>query len=115
MIRQIDHVVIVVHDLEKAISDFGEMGFTVVRGGEHAGGVTHNALVAFEDGSYLEIVAFMDAPPEDHPFYRAHGEEGLVTFALLPDDIVADVAAIERRGLNMQGPRRGGRIRPDGV
>ena len=27
-------------------------------GGEHAGGVTHNALVCFADGSYLEIVAF---------------------------------------------------------
>lgn len=115
MIKQIDHVVIVVHDLDRAASDFEGIGFTVVRGGEHEGGVTHNALVAFEDGSYLEIVAFMDAPPEEHPFYRSHGEEGLVTFALLPEDIVADVAAIERRGLNMQGPRRGGRTRPDGV
>jgi catechol 2,3-dioxygenase-like lactoylglutathione lyase family enzyme len=115
MLKGIDHVVIVVHDLDRASADFAAMGFTVVRGGEHTGGVTHNALVAFEDGAYLELVAFLDAPPDEHPFYRKHGEEGLVTFALLPDDIVADVAAIERRGLNLDGPRRGGRTRPDGV
>ncbi|HKP51652.1 MAG TPA: VOC family protein [Chloroflexia bacterium] len=115
MLKGIDHVVIVVHDLDRASADFAAMGFTVVRGGEHTGGVTHNALVAFEDESYLELVAFMDAPPEEHPFYRKHGEEGLVTFALLPEDIVADVAAIERRGLDLEGPRRGGRTRPDGV
>ncbi len=115
MLKSIDHVVIVVHDLDKASADFAAMGFTVVRGGEHTGGVTHNALVAFEDGSYLELVAFLDAPPDGHPFYRKHGEEGLVTFALLPDDIIGDVAAAERRGLNLDGPRRGGRTRPDGV
>ena len=115
MIKGIDHVVIVVHDLEVASADFAGMGFTVVQGGEHVGGVTRNALIAFEDGSYLELVVFISAPPDDHPFYRAHGEEGLVTFALLPDQIVTDVAAIERRGLNMIGPRRGGRTRPDGV
>jgi catechol 2,3-dioxygenase-like lactoylglutathione lyase family enzyme len=115
MIKGIDHVVIVVHELERAGADFAAMGFTVVPGGEHADGVTHNALIAFQDGSYLELIAFLSAPPDNHPFYRDHGEEGLVTFALLPEDIVTDVAAAERRGLKMVGPRRGGRVRPDGV
>lgn len=115
MIKGIDHVVIVVHDLGVAQADFTAMGFTVVPGGQHADGLTHNALVAFEDGTYLELVAFLEAPPDSHPFYRPHGEEGLVTFALLPEDIVRDVAAIERRGLDLEGPRRGGRTRPDGV
>jgi catechol 2,3-dioxygenase-like lactoylglutathione lyase family enzyme len=115
MIKRIDHVVIVVHELERAGADFAAMGFTVVPGGEHADGVTHNALIAFQDGSYLELIAFLSAPPDSHPFYREHGEEGLVTFALLPQDIVADVESAERRGLKMVGPRRGGRVRPDGV
>jgi catechol 2,3-dioxygenase-like lactoylglutathione lyase family enzyme len=115
MIQGIDHVVIVVHELEGARADLAAMGFTVVPGGEHADGVTHNALIAFQDGSYLELIAFLSAPPNSHPFYREHGEEGLVTFALLPEDIGADVEAAERRGLKMVGPHRGGRTRPDGV
>src|SRR5207249_370550 len=33
------------------------LGFTVVPGGVHAGGLTHNALIPFADGRYLELLA----------------------------------------------------------
>jgi catechol 2,3-dioxygenase-like lactoylglutathione lyase family enzyme len=111
----LDHIVILVFDLERAQADYGALGFTVVEGGRHADGLTHNALVAFEDGSYLELIAFIEEPPDWHPFYRAHGEEGLVTFALLPADIERDVHNARERGLHTEGPRQGGRHRPDGV
>jgi catechol 2,3-dioxygenase-like lactoylglutathione lyase family enzyme len=111
----LDHVVILVYNLERAQADYAALGFTVVEGGRHADGVTHNALVAFQDGTYLELIAFLQEPPEVHPFYRAHGEEGLVTFALLPVDIERDVKGAQRRGLVLTGPTRGGRRRPDGV
>ncbi|MDG1243871.1 MAG: VOC family protein, partial [Porticoccaceae bacterium] len=32
---QFDHAVIFVSDLEKAIADFADLGFDVVRGGSH--------------------------------------------------------------------------------
>jgi catechol 2,3-dioxygenase-like lactoylglutathione lyase family enzyme len=111
----LDHVVILVYNLERAQADFGALGFTVVEGGWHVDGLTHNALVAFEDGSYLELIAFVEEPNDGHPFYREHGEEGLVTFALLPGDIARDVQKARKRGLHMEGPRQGGRHRPDGV
>ena len=111
----LDHVVILVFDLERAQADYGVLGFTVVEGGRHADGLTHNALVAFEDGSYLELIAFIDEPPDEHPFYRAHGQEGLVTFALLPGEIARDVQEARKRGLHMEGPSQGGRHRPDGM
>ena len=46
MLKGIDHFVVVVSDLEAAIKSYGELGFTVVRGGKHNIG-THNALIAF--------------------------------------------------------------------
>src|SRR5687767_349983 len=115
MSYSLDHLVILVYDLERAQADYTSLGFTVVEGGRHADGLTHNALVAFEDGTYLELIAFLEEPPDEHPFYRAHGEEGLVTFALLPREMERDVKEARKRGLELQGPRGGGRQRPDGV
>jgi catechol 2,3-dioxygenase-like lactoylglutathione lyase family enzyme len=111
----LDHVVILVYDLERAQASYRELGFTVIEGGRHADGLSHNALVSFSDGSYLELIAFLEAPPDDHPFRREHGLEGLVTYALLPTSIRTTVRGARERGLQMEGPRRGGRSRPDGV
>ena len=114
MIRAIDHLVILVNDLEAAIADYGALGFTVIPGGEHTGGATHNALVIFADDSYLELIAFKRAEP-DHRWWRhvAVGE-GLVDFALLPGAIEQDIADARARGLMVEGPSPGGRLRPDG-
>jgi catechol 2,3-dioxygenase-like lactoylglutathione lyase family enzyme len=118
MIKGIDHVVILVKDLEQAVGDYTGLGFTVVPGGEHLDGASHNALIAFADGSYLELIAFKKAAPE-HRWWgkatnKATGGEGLIDFALLPTDIEQDIAAARKRGLDYQGPFPGGRLRPDG-
>jgi catechol 2,3-dioxygenase-like lactoylglutathione lyase family enzyme len=115
MIKGIDHIVILVSDLDKAVEEWSDMGFTVVPGGEHTGGLSHNALISLADGSYLELVAFRGPVPKDHFFYREGVTEGLITYALLPSDLEADIAAIRERGLEYAGPRSGGRLRPDGV
>lgn len=115
MITCIDHIVILVRDLAAAMDDYAALGFMVTPGGIHADGVTHNALVAFADGSYLELIAFRREAP-DHLWWRHTAEgEGLIDFALLPDAIDEDVAAARARGLEIAGPFSGGRERPDGV
>lgn len=114
MILSIDHVVILVNDLEKAIADYTTLGFTVVPGGEHTDGATHNALVAFADGAYLELIAFKREAPEHRWWRYAATGEGLIDFALLPSAIAEDIAAIRERGLPMEGPFPGGRQRLDG-
>lgn len=115
MIRAIDHLVILVGDLAEAVSDYEHLGFTVVPGGEHADGLTHNALVSFADGSYLELIAFRHEAPNHRWWRYTHTGEGLIDFALLPSEIAADVAAAQARGLSLSGPFPGGRERPDGV
>jgi catechol 2,3-dioxygenase-like lactoylglutathione lyase family enzyme len=114
MIVGLDHIVILVHSLEDAVRDYTALGFTVTPGGEHADGRTHNALISFADGSYLELIAFRGPVPEDHFFYRPGNPEGPVTYALSPDDIERTVQEARSRGLNMGDPRSGGRTRPDG-
>jgi catechol 2,3-dioxygenase-like lactoylglutathione lyase family enzyme len=115
MITMVDHVVILVHDLAQAITNYEALGFTVVPGGEHTDGSTHNALIGFDDGTYLELLAFK-RENEQHRWWRhvATGE-GLIDFAVLPSDPDSDVAAARERGLEMVGPFAGGRNRLDGV
>lgn len=111
----LDHVVIAVADLAKAIEDYRALGFTVVPGGRHPGRTSHNALVVFEDGSYLEIIAWAEPGPAERWYnvLSKHGE-GLMDFALLPASVPAAVAAAKARGLALNGLVNGGRVRPDG-
>ena len=112
---KLDHIVIAVHDLERTIADYGALGFHVLRGGDHPGRATHNALVVFGDGSYFEVIAWRQASPGERwwQLLQKHGE-GIVDFALLPRDTAATVAGAKERGLLLEGPLDGGRVRPDG-
>ena len=114
MIGAIDHIVILVDDLAAAAADYTALGFTVTPGGEHTGGATHNALVVFADDAYLELIAFKRPAPEHHWYRHSALGEGLIDFALLPTMIEADLAAARERGLAIEGPFPGGRLRPDG-
>jgi hypothetical protein len=114
MIRAIDHIVILVNDLAATVADYTALGFTVTPGGEHTGGATHNALVVFADDTYLELIAFKRPAPEHHWYRYSEFGEGLIDFALLPTAIEADLAAARERGLAIEGPFPGGRLRPDG-
>ncbi|MCZ2495286.1 VOC family protein [Xylophilus sp. Kf1] len=115
MTLPLDHIVIAVTDLEQTIADYAALGFQVLRGGDHPGRSSHNALVVFADGAYFELIAFKAPSPVERWWGQLdrHGE-GIVDFALLPPDTAATVAAAARRGLALQGPLDGGRLRPDG-
>jgi hypothetical protein len=115
MVQSIDHIVIAVRDLASASADYANAGFTVTPGGEHTGGATHNALISFADGAYFELIAFKHPDqPQDHRWWPLLAKgEGLVDFALLSDDLVAEADRLNAAGLGAD-PRDGGRLRPDG-
>ena len=108
----LDHVVFVARDLAAAVEDYTRQGFTVTPGGEHAGGVTHNALVCFADGSYLELVAFR-RPDPTHRWWSHAASGGFADFAVLSDDLAQDLSAL--KDLVVREAAEGGRTRPDGV
>lgn len=112
---RLDHVVIAVADLVRAVEDFRALGFTVVIGGRHPGRTSHNALVVFADGAYLELIAWPKPGPAERWYgvLAKHGE-GLLDYALLPEDTATAIAEARARGLSLEGPLDGGRVRPDG-
>lgn len=74
----LDHLILGIGDLEVGIREFGRRtGVRPVFGGTHPGRGTQNALVALEDGAYLEILAPV----------RPAGEE--------PEGWLADLAALD--------------------
>lgn len=113
MFTGIDHVAIVVNELESAIASYSRAGFTVVPGGKHPIG-SHNALIAFADGSYFELIAFLK-PNSGHPWQKALAKgSGIVDFCMATDDLAADVQSMSRAGAKIGNPFPLTRDRPDG-
>jgi hypothetical protein len=116
----LDHVVIAVDHLESAMADYEALGFTVIYGGRHASGTTHNALICFKDGTYLELLAPTYEPPQsgssamDFSFLLQYGE-GLVAYALQSDNLEADAERLLAWSFDVSPVRFGGRKRADGV
>jgi hypothetical protein len=119
---KLDHIVVKVRDLEWAISEYQAQGFTVTQGGEHPMFGSVNALVPFEDDTYIELIAF---PRDMHPdaTRSAPGRRvaewrqrpyGPIDWALVPDDINAEIARLRAAGQTWDDPVPGQRLRTDG-
>lgn len=134
----LDHVVIVVKNLADAVQDFTRLGFTVILGGEHAGGFDHNALILLSDGSYIElyspvqpsimnqlqglkkqdrlasITVNLDAIKSRFIDHIAAGE-GLADFAISAShlNLHQEIIALHKQGLSLAGPICMDRICPD--
>lgn len=127
MALHLDHVVVLVDDLEQAARDYGELGFNVSPGGRHDNGVTHNAIIPFEDNSYIELLAFTrglgamgQLRPGEATFLhrvkvRGAAGEGLVDYALRSDVLMQDVRLARGRGIPFEPVATGSRRRPDGL
>ena len=113
MLRGLDHVVILVRDLDAAIESYTRLGFTAVPGGRH-NVATHNALIAFQDGSYVELIAFWEDAPQ-HRWHRYLGlGGGLVDYCMRTSDLAGDVAGLRAAGIAMSEKQPMSRLRPDG-
>lgn len=122
----LDHVIIGVQDLDQATADYRALGFNAFYGGRHASGTTHNALICFQDGTYLELLAPVDVPtgtslgdpPQpgttDFSVLLQKGE-GLTGYALLSLDLAVEVEALRARGVTVGEMSEGRRLRTDGV
>ncbi len=118
MTLRFDHAIIAVNDLEQATEDYKALGFNPLYGGVHAGGGTHNALIYFADGSYLELLAPTGKEPQDNaPDFTTllQKGEGLIGYALGTDDLNATVKQLQANDLPIDGISEGGRKRQDNV
>lgn len=132
----LDHIVILVsHEVLDDLPAWLTESFTILEGGRHSDGITENKLILFQDGVYIELIAFLQEIPTEK---RASARWGLrsegevVDFALTllpsradgveassPEDIFHD--AIQARMRQAQAdfdyldPVAGGRMTPDGT
>jgi catechol 2,3-dioxygenase-like lactoylglutathione lyase family enzyme len=124
MLTRIDHVMICVPDLQRAIEAYTRIGFDVHPGGAHPGKGTHNAI-AFHHDDYLELLSLRHRD-EHLAAAGAPGspDAGLVEFLetgggfryviVQSDDLTVDVAAMRRRGVEVSDAIEGGRRTPAG-
>jgi catechol 2,3-dioxygenase-like lactoylglutathione lyase family enzyme len=133
---QLDHVVLVVDDLSASVEKFESLGFCVQSGGSN--GPTHNALIVFHDGSYIELIALssslkrrllrvlgglgllavrrgLKAGISNRFFGWFGGPAGLRDVCLRVDDLHKFVTDSASGNLEITAAQPFRRIRPDGV
>jgi hypothetical protein len=112
-----DHAVIAVPYLDEAIRDYQSLGFTVISGGVHGNRATHNALIVFRDGTYLELLAPTGEPPVPGvlDFSPMLWREGLTGFALRSDDLKEVVARLRLVSIYLGPISAGARRSPGGT
>ena len=76
---RLDHIVFLVDDLDEAIVGWRREGYAVTPGGVHADGLTHNALICFSDGGYIELLAFRTPNAGAHRWARFRSFPGRLT------------------------------------
>jgi hypothetical protein len=120
MIIGIDHVLVAVSDVAQAMETYRNLGFEVRQGGEHPRFGTHNALVPLADGGYLELIGVKNRDlatqfPHTRLIVEALARENrLANFALDARSLQEEVEAIRKRGVKIEDPSAGERLRPDG-
>ena len=115
----IDHVVILVRDLDAGASAWGRLGFTLSPRGRHSvhKGTANHTMVLGRD--YLELLGILTETELNAGDRAALAEdgEGVDRAALLASDAAVGLAAIRAQGLEGTGPQAFGRpvTLPDGT
>ncbi|KAM3487575.1 hypothetical protein MY3957_009127 [Beauveria namnaoensis] len=120
----LDHIVILVdHHTLTGIDERLDGLFIVAPGGRHADGLTWNRLILFEDGVYIELIAFFDTiDPEVRKKHRwgSLADGTIIDWACSLHE-EKDFARIQEQvsraqtGYAYRDPVPGGRERPDGT
>jgi len=114
----IDHLMWGASDLQRGIEEMERLtGVRAAIGGPHPGQGTCNALLSFEGGDYLEIIA-PDPQQDKHSglatMLAGLSNPGLVTWAARSNDLAKDAAALEAAGFQPAAPMNLSRTTPSG-
>jgi catechol 2,3-dioxygenase-like lactoylglutathione lyase family enzyme len=102
-VRGLDHVVILVRDLERARDTYARLGFTLTPRGYHSLGSQNHCIMLGQD--YIELMAV----PRPHPAIRYFSDflaegEGLGAIALATDDADGAHDELRQSGIAAEAP-----------
>lgn len=114
-ILRIDHIILAIEDLDRGMRQFEEItGLKPVYGGEHPNSNTQNAIVALQDGIYLEILAPKTGLDSLPAFFQGMDTLTPIGFALNTDDIVLLDQRLKALQFSTDGIQDGSRTTPNG-
>lgn len=103
-----DHLIILVRDLDAAVRDYEQLGFTVDERSDAVEGAMANRFICFADGSYLLLSAFHDLETAgSHRLAPLLAErEGWADYSYVVDNVGAAAERLRDAGLPARGPIR---------
>lgn len=114
---KVDHASVCGSKLDALQKEFAAVGLKAEYGGPHAHGGTQMALLGFDDGSYLELIAPREGQTAGDSSWAKMiaGDAGPCAWAIGTRALKEDLDELKARGLSVEGPSAGSRTRPDGT
>jgi len=112
---RLDHVTVAGSSLDRLREAFASAGMAPDYGGVHSNGITHMALIGFDDGSYVELISTVE-PRARAPWWPDHiaGDAGPCGWCARATDLAAECERLRAVGVEARGPESYYRDRPDG-
>jgi len=117
VVLEVDHASICGSNLDTLRQAFTDVGLTPDLGGPHGNGITQMALIGFDDGSYLELIAPIKPGAAAGSEWAKFMSEDAVTcaWAVATNVLLQEVDRLKKLGIPVKAPERGSRKRPDGM
>jgi len=117
VILELDHTSICGSNLDSLRQAFTDAGLTPDFGGPHGNGITQMAAIAFDDGSYIELIAPVKAGASAGSDWAKFmdGDAATCAWAAGTNVLLQEVDRLKKAGVAVTTPERGSRKRPDGM
>jgi hypothetical protein len=114
---EIDHASVCGSNLDALRQAFTDVGLTPDFGGPHGNGITQMAIIGFDDGSYIELIAPVKPGASAGSAWTKFMSEDAVTcaWAVGTNVLLQEVDRLKKAGIPVTTPERGSRKRPDGM
>ncbi|MFY9841826.1 MAG: VOC family protein [Terriglobales bacterium] len=117
VVLEVDHASICGSNLDTLRQAFTDVGLTPDLGGPHGNGITQMALIGFDDGTYLELIAPIKPGATAGSEWSKFMSEDAVTcaWAVATNVLLQEVDRLKKLGISVKVPEHGSRKRPDGM
>jgi hypothetical protein len=117
VVLELDHVSICGSNQDTLRQAFTDVGLTPDIGGPHGNGITQMALVGFDDGTYLELIAPIKPGVTAGSDWAKFMSEDAATcaWAVTSNVLLQEVDRLKKAGIPVTAPAAGSRKRPDGM